>query len=141
MTYIPNVRSPRAPFALDTPTFSFAALASLAARAPLGGAREIAIVAFTTARMADETRPGGLSLEERQARAAGARRWMATLSLAEPVKKAFHELIAATEADAPTAAKAIRRVMEVTGAKLDAASRSELDRLARDLEVQAVART
>jgi hypothetical protein len=135
------VRPPRHPFALDTPTFSFPALAALAGRAPIGSARDIAIVAFATARMADEVRPGGLPVDERKARAAGARKWMATLSLAESVRRAFTDLIAATEQDGAAVASALRHVIEVTGAQLDPASRSELDRLAKDVEAQMVVRT
>ena len=136
-----GVRPPRHPFALDTPTFAFASLAALASRAPLGGAREVAIVAFTAARMADDVRTGGFSADERRARAAGAKRWMGTLSLAEPVRKSFLDLIGATEQDGATTAAALRRVIEVTGAQLDALSRADLERLARDLEAQTVART
>jgi hypothetical protein len=135
------VRPPRHPFALDIPTFSFPALAALAGRAPIGSARDIAIVAFATARMAEETRPGGLSAEDRQARAAGARKWMATLSMTEPVRRAFQDLIDATERDGAAAAAALGRVMDVTGPQLDPASRSELERLAKDLEAQMVVRT
>jgi hypothetical protein len=135
------MRPPRHPFALDTPTFTFTALAALAGRAPIGGARDVAIVAFATARMADEVRPGGLSADERQARAASARKWIATLALPEPVRKAFGELISATEQDGPATAEALRRVIEITGPQLDPASRSELDRLAREVEAQTVART
>ena len=135
------MRPPRHPFALDTPTLSFTALAALAARAPIGAARDVAIVAFTTARLADELRPGGLALEERQARAAAARKWLGTLSLGEPVRKAFQDLVSATEQDAGATAAAVRRVIEVTAPHLDPASRSELDRLAKDLEAQTVVRT
>ena len=135
------MRPPRHPFALDTPAFSFKALAALAARAPIGTARDIAIVAFTTARMADEVRPGGLPAEERQARAQSARKWITTLSLTEPVRKAFVELIGATEQDGPATAAALRRVIEITGSQLDPAGRSELERLAKDVEAQTVART
>jgi len=135
------MRPPRHPFALDTPAFTFTALAALAGRAPIGVARDVAIVAFATARMADEVRPGGLSADERQARAAGARKWIATLALPEPVRKAFGELISATEQDGPATAEALRRVIEITGPQLDPASRSELDRLAREVEAQTVART
>ena len=139
--YILRVRPPKQPFALDTPVFSFKALAALAARAPIGTARDIAIVAFTTARMADEVRPGGLSLEERQARALSARKWISTLSVAEPARKAFLDLIGATEQDGPATAAALRRVIEITAPQLDPAGRSELERLVRDVEAQTVART
>ena len=97
--------------------------------------------AFATARMAEEVRPAGLTAEERQARAAGARRWIATLALGEPLRKAFLDLIAATEQDGPATAAALRHVIEVTGAQLDPASRSELERLARDVDAQTVGRT
>ena len=135
------MKTPRHPFALDTPTFAFASLAALAARAPLGGAREVAIVAFATARMAEDVRDGEHTLEERQVRAAAARRWMTTLSIAEPVRRAFTDLIAATERDGAATGAALRRVMDVTGGQLDAPSRSDLERLARELEAQTVART
>lgn len=135
------MRPPRHPFALDTPTFSFPALAAFAARAQIGSARDTAIVAFATARMAEEVRPGGLAVEERQARAAATRRWMATLTVAEPARRVFMDLIAATEQDGPATATAVRRVIEVTGPQLDAGCRSELDRLARDVEAQMVGRT
>lgn len=139
--YILVMRPPRHPFALDTPAFSFKALAALAGRAPIGSGRDIAIVAFTTARMADEVRPDGLALDERQARAAAARKWITTLSLAEPVRRAFLELIVATEQGGPATAAALRRVIEVTGPQLDPGGRTELERLAKDVEAQAVART
>jgi hypothetical protein len=135
------VRPPRHPFALDTPTFSFKALAALAARAPIGSARDVAIVAFTTARLADEVRPGGLAPDERQARAAAARKWLSTLSLAEPVRRAFLDLIGTTEQDGPATAAALRRVIEITGPQLDPGGRAELERLAREVEAQTVGRT
>jgi hypothetical protein len=135
------VRPPRHPFALDTPTFAFASLAALAARAPLGGAREVALAAFATARMANEVRPDGLTAEERQARGAAARRWLSTLSLGDPARKAFSELAAATERDGPATAVALRHVIDVTGSQLDAPSRADLERLAKELEAQTVGRT
>jgi hypothetical protein len=135
------VRPPRHPFALDTPTFSFKALASLAARAPIGSARDIAIVAFATARMAEAVWPDGLSTDERQARAAAARRWLATIALADPVRRAFLDLIGATEVDGSATAAALHRVIDVTGPQLDPGGRSELERLARDVAAQTVART
>ena len=98
-------------------------------------------MAFATARMAEDVRLGELTLEERQARATATRRWMTTLSIAEPVRRAFTDLIGATEQDGPATGAALRRVMDVTGPQLDAPSRSDLERLARDLESQMVART
>jgi len=135
------MRPPRHPFALDTPSFPFKALAALAGRAPIGHARDTAIVAFTTARLADEVRSNGLTVEERQARAAAARRWLSTMTFAEAVRKAFLDLIDATEQDGATTAAALRRVIEVTGSQLDTGGRSELERLAKDVEAQTVGRT
>src|SRR4051812_21907683 len=139
--YIPHVRLPRQPFALDAPSFAFASIANFAARAPLGGAREIALAAYVTARMADDVRGDTIPLEGRQSRAANARRWLSSLTIAEPVRRVFTDLIAATEADAPAAAAAVRRVIEVTAPFLDGPSRLDLDRLAQDLDAQTQART
>lgn len=91
--------------------------------------------------MADEVRPGGLAPDERQARAAAARKWLSTLSLAEPVRRAFLELIGTTEQDGPATAGALRRVIEVTAPQLDPGGRAELERLAREVEAQTVGRT
>ena len=91
--------------------------------------------------MADEVRPGGLAIEERQARAAAARRWLTTIALAEPVRRAFLELISATELDGRATGAALRAVIEITGPQLDSGGRSELERLAREVEAQMVART
>jgi hypothetical protein len=135
------VKPPRPPFALDTPTFSFPALATLTGRAPLGGAREAAIVAFAAARLAEEVRAGGLSVEERQARAAAARRWLSSLSLPEPLKRAFNDLAGATERDGLGTSAQLRRVMEVTGSTLDGPARAEMERLAKELESQMIGRS
>jgi hypothetical protein len=134
------VPPPRQPYALDTPGFAFAAIATFAARAPLGGPREIALAAFVTARIADGvgTAPTDTA---RHTRAASARRWLSTLAIAEPTRRAFVDLATATEADARTTAAALRRVIEVTASVLDLPSRSDLERLARELDSQPVART
>lgn len=114
---------------------------ALAARAPLGGTREVAIATFGAARLAEELRVGGLPLEDRRERATAARRWMSTLAISEPVRRATLDLIEATERDARATAEALRRVIEVTESALDAPSRSELERLARELDAQPVVRT
>lgn len=137
----PPVRPPRQPFALDTPIFAFASLATLAARAPLGGPREIALAAYATARMAEDVGIDALPFDSRRTRAVSARRWLSTLTISDPVRRAFLELIAATETDARTTAVAVRHVIDVTSAVLDGPSRSDLDRLAKELESQTVGRT
>jgi hypothetical protein len=136
------VPPPRPPYALDTPGFAFAAIATFAARAPLGGPREIALAAFVTARIADDVVAGRMLPDpSRRSRAASARRWLSTLAIAEPTRRAFVDLATATEGDAQTTAAALRRVIEVTASVLDLPSRSDLERLARELDAQAVART
>lgn len=137
-----SVRPPRQPYALDTPIFTFAPIASFAARAPVGGAREIALAAFVTARMAsDVVNDRALSVAGRGHRAASARRWLSTLAISEPLRRAFIDLAAATEGEAPATAAALHRVIEITAGILDAGSRAELDRLVKELESQAVAGT
>jgi hypothetical protein len=136
------VRPPRQPYALETTPFSFAAIAAFAARAPLGGAREVAIAAFVTARLADDMiGERRLSAEDRLARAAGARKWLSNMALPETARRAFLDLVGATEREAPDAAAAVRKVMDVTGGTLDASARSDLDRLARELEAQPIVGT
>ena len=137
-----SVRPLRQPYALDNPGFAFAGIATFAARAPLGGAREIALAAFVTARLADDVSADRrLPATTRSPRAANARRWLSTLAVAEPIRRAFLDLAAATEADAPTTAAALRRVIDVTAGVLDPPSCSDLERLAKELEAQMVART
>jgi hypothetical protein len=136
------VRPPRQPYALDTPTFAFAAIATFAAKASFGGPREIGLATYVTARMADDSvEQRQLPVEARRARAATARRWLSTLAVAEPVRRAFVELVAATESERPEVGQAVRRVIEVTAGVLDAPSRAELERLARELESQPIGRT
>jgi hypothetical protein len=136
------VRPQRQPYALDTPRFAFVATATFAAKASLGGPREIGLATYVTARMAEDTLGARLlPVEARRARAANARRWLSTLVIVEPTRRAFIDLVAATEADAPQVAPGVRRVMEVTAGVLDSASRAELERLARDLESQLIGRT
>jgi hypothetical protein len=140
--YIPVVRPPRQPYALETPQFSFAAVAACAARSPLGGSREVAIAAFVTARLADDLIGARrLSAEDRQARATAARRWLSNMALPETARRVFLELIGATEREASDTAAALRKVMDVTAATLDGGARSDLERLVRELDAQPIVGT
>ena len=56
-------------------------------------------------------------------------------------RKAFLDLISASELDGPGTAAGLRRVIEVTAPQLDAGARSELERLAREVDAQMVGRT
>ena len=136
------MRPPRQPYALDIPGFAFAAIATFAARAPLGGPRELALAAFVTARIADDVAPNRqLPVAARRTRAANARRWLGTLALPETARKAFGDLVTATESGPAETAVALRRVIDVTAGILDPPARSDLERLAKELEAQMVART
>lgn len=122
---------PHASLTLQPREFSFPALAAYAAVAPLGREREIAMACLLCARLVDGTSPPlELSLEIRRARAAGAHTWMASHQMSARLRAGFERLIEATATDEPTAiAKALRSVLEMSGPRLDEASRSELQNL------------
>lgn len=122
------------PYGLVAPTFRFPALAARAARAQLGGDRELALAAFVAARLAAAVLPTGVPLPIRAARAAGARTWLATLSMPAAARAAFARLADATGKDDRTAvANALSTIADVASGALDAGSRAELDALARQL--------
>src|SRR5204863_7354540 len=52
------------PYALSAPVFKFRHLATLAGRAPIGGAREVALACFVAARLASDCRDPALDLDE-----------------------------------------------------------------------------
>ncbi|MFI5309970.1 MAG: hypothetical protein ACHQQ3_01955 [Gemmatimonadales bacterium] len=120
------------PFALAAPAFPFRALAALAARAPLGGARETALATLAAARLAAGAAPPVLlSLPLRVARADAARLWLTSVALPAAVRSAIVRLVDATAQDDSRAiAGALAKVTDVTAAHLDRGARSELDRLA-----------
>lgn len=120
------------PFALAVPAFSFRALAGLAGRAPLGGARETALATLIAARLASGTVPPlVLASPFRVARAEAARLWMSSVALPAPVRHAIAGLLDASAADDPAAlCAALAKVADVTAPQLDRAARLELDRLA-----------
>lgn len=123
------------PFALATPAFLFPALAQLAGRAPLGGAREVALACFVTARLAAGVLPPReLSAEVRRTRAASARSWLAALSLPAALRVPFARLADASGQDErePIIA-ALERVAAGANEHLDAPARAELEALARAL--------
>jgi hypothetical protein len=121
---------PNPPYAVPATSFRFAALATLAGKAPLGGRREVALAVYLAARLADDTLPDrGVSGEARAERAAHAKSWLSSMALAAPVRSALARLIEAT-ANGPTAtATALPAVVTATGGQLDTKARAELDRL------------
>jgi hypothetical protein len=119
------------PYALSTPVFRLRALASLAARAPIGGPREIALATFLIARLVDDCRPEKeLPPAARGERSAGARGWLANIALPTPVRASLTKLADATSGDLSDIGPALTNVMSVANPYLDAAARTELDRLA-----------
>ena len=128
--------TPFLPYALVTPSFPFRHLAALAGRAPIGGAREVALGCFVAARLAVEHVASATELtdEARQARATAARSWLGTLTLPAAVRT---PLIRCIESSAEGAVAAIARevvaMRSACAGYLDAASRAELDALADGL--------
>lgn len=119
------------PFALTAPAFRFRHLAGLAGRAPIGGAREVALACFVAARLAAEC---GLSTDDpqrdREARYAGAKAWLATMALPAPVRGSVARCAALSVAGAAgDMAQEITALMQAAASHLDAGSRAELSAL------------
>lgn len=120
------------PYALSSPTFRFRALASLAGRAPLGGAREVALATYLVARLTDDCLPEKmLPLTARVERSTAAKGWLASIALSAPVRSALTRLAEATAGDLSDVAPVLANAIAATTAFLDVAARTELDRLAR----------
>ncbi len=127
------------PYSLASSRFPCRALAALAGRAALGGEREVALACWLGARLVLAfLPPETLALPQREARAAAARGWLATLALPAATRVPLSRLVDASGGDSPAgAAAAIRRVLGAASAQLDAASRAELERIADALELRA----
>jgi hypothetical protein len=122
-------------YALAERVFPLRALAVAASRAPLGGAREALMATLVAARLAAvATGPDALHEVLRADRAAAARHWLGALSLPATLRAALAQLLDATVGGEGRAlAAALANVTEVTAHHLDRKSRSELDRLARQV--------
>ena len=125
------------PYAVAAPAFPFPALAALAGRVPLGGAREAVLACFMAARLAGDAVETGASAVPpslRAARARGARAWLGALAVPAGVRGPVGKLIDASAAQDPSAIRApLASVMTVTASYLDPAARSELEHLAQAL--------
>jgi hypothetical protein len=125
---------PNPPYAVPATSFRFAALATLAGNAPLGGRREVALAVYLAARLADDTLPErGVSAEARADRAAHAKSWLSSMALPAPIRTALARLIDATATGRGTTAAALPAVITATGSQLDAGARAELERLTASL--------
>jgi len=120
------------PYALTAPSFAFRALASLAARAALGGPRETALATLVAARLAaGAAPPHALAPALRAARAGAARTWLTSVAVPAPVRSAIGRLLDASAGNDQRAILAsLAKVTDVTAPLLSRGARSELDRLA-----------
>jgi hypothetical protein len=125
------------PYALAAPIFPFRHLAALAARAPIGGAREVALACFVAARLAsDQLDVADLPEIGRAARSAGAKSWLGTLALPAPVRSPLIrciELSGQPESTGAALSTAVGTLGEAAGSYLDHPSRAELAALAAAL--------
>lgn len=133
---VPQLVTSQPPFALATPTFRHRALASLAARAPIGPGREVALAWFLCARLVD----GAIGIPRlsgaaRSARSAAARSWLASAGLPAACRLSLAKVMDACgvegDADHRTIARAVADALGATAEHLDAAARAELEPLAR----------
>ena len=123
------------PYALAPTTFRFRALAALAGRAPLGGGRETALASYVVARLAVGCLPESLlPPEDRVARAAAARTWLASLALPVPVRAPLVKVIESTRHESrPAVAAAVVTAADIAASYLDGPALAELRALAAQL--------
>ena len=124
------------PYALPAPVFRFRNLATLAGRAPIGGAREVALACFVAARLVNDCCDPLLALDEeaRVARCVGAKGWLGTIAIPTPVRAPVAKLADASANGHPESmAPLVAALAKAADAFLDAAARSELDALATQL--------
>ncbi|MBI3791183.1 MAG: hypothetical protein HY275_09935 [Gemmatimonadetes bacterium] len=124
---------PAPPFALAEPRIAFPALATRAARTPLGGGREALWALWMLARLAAGCRPGVLPPPMRVARAAAARAWLSALSLPPALRPLILRTAELTAGEAVPVAEALSGVIQVTAPHLDRATAAELQALLREL--------
>jgi len=124
------------PYALSAPVFRFRNLATLAGRAPIGGAREVALACFVAARLVNDCCDPVLALDDeaRAARCVAAKGWLGTIAIPSPVRTPVAKLAEASATANPAVmAPLVSSLAKAAEAFLDAASRSELDVLAARL--------
>jgi hypothetical protein len=124
------------PYALPTPAFPFPHLAGLAGRAPIGGAREVALGCFVAARLAADCGTGAGDLVElnRSGRSIGAKGWLGTLTLPPAVRTALLRCLDSTAEGAPdVVGRELAELVLAGSAYLDAGSRGELENLSAAL--------
>ncbi|MEP7000708.1 MAG: hypothetical protein ABI969_09530 [bacterium] len=123
------------PYALAAPVFRFRHLAALAGRAPIGGAREVALACFVAARLAAECAgPMDEDSAPRMARCAGAKAWLGTLALPAAVRGSVTRCAELTVAGRPgDVGKEVTTLATAASAFLDPQSKAELEALSASL--------
>jgi hypothetical protein len=127
---------PLPPYALPAPVFRFRNLATLAGKAPIGGAREVALACFVAARLVNDCCDPVLALDEdaRAARCAGAKGWLGTIAIPSPVRTPVAKLAEASANGHPESmAPLVSALAKAADSFLDPAARSELAALAAQL--------
>jgi hypothetical protein len=124
------------PYSLEPVLFSVPALAECAGSAALGGDREMALAALTTARlMLAAIPPTLLGVPDRTARAERARSWLSALTMPQPARMAVIRAVDASVASGMEAAASIRELMHVLTGHLSPAALQELGALAERLRL------
>ena len=119
------------PYALSTPTFRFRHLAAFAGKAPIGGAREVALAALVVARLAADCREDmGEEPGSRATRCAAAKTWLGTLALPASVRTALTRCADASAiAHPPGVAQELSALSKAVKEYLDPLACGELDAL------------
>jgi len=127
---------PAPPYSLEPVLFAIPALAECAGSATLGGDREMALAALTTARLMLATIPPILLPEaERVTRAERARSWLSALTMPQPARMAILRSIDASVSGGMDAAASLRELMQVLTGHLSPAALTELGMLAERLRL------
>jgi hypothetical protein len=127
--------APLPPYALAATSFPFRHLVGFAGRAPIGGAREVALACFVAARLAaDHARSNDEEDTSRAARCAAAKAWLGTLALPAAVRTSANRCADSTIAGArQEIGRELKALSAAASAFLDTPSRAELEALAASL--------
>jgi hypothetical protein len=127
---------PAPPYALESVAFELPALAECARIAALGGDREMALAALTTARlMLGSLPPIELPEIERASRAERARSWLSALTMPQPARMALLRAVDASVSSSLEAAACIRELLHVLAGHLSPAALAVLGALAERLHI------
>lgn len=138
LRHVPPIPLP--PYATAPVQFPFRALAAQAGRAPIGGAREVALACLMAARLSSGVLPPvPLPLPARAARRQSARTWFATLAVPAALRAPLARLADAAAREGPRGvAAALGSVLGAARRQLDPASAGELEELITRLSAQEV---